>query len=165
MTDIEIRHSLCDTGLSTTQEDVTMITTRTLGTSGPTVGALGLGCMGMSEALRPSRPRRKHRHLHAALDAGDHTDRHRRLLRHGPQRTADRRGPEGRKRERARSASNTARCVARRGWLGMDAGRPPPGTSLPTPCSAWAPTTSTSTGPPGSTRRCRSRTPSAPSPS
>ena len=43
---------------------------RTLGTSGPTTSALGLGCMGMSDLYGPSDPAESIATIHAALDAG-----------------------------------------------------------------------------------------------
>jgi aryl-alcohol dehydrogenase-like predicted oxidoreductase len=43
---------------------------RRLGTKGPTVGALGLGCMGMSDAYGPSDRRESIATIQAALDAG-----------------------------------------------------------------------------------------------
>jgi len=47
-----------------------MIPTRSLGTNGPTVGALGLGCMGMSDAYGPADRDKSIATIHAALDAG-----------------------------------------------------------------------------------------------
>ncbi|GAA3517989.1 aldo/keto reductase [Actinocatenispora rupis] len=46
------------------------ITTTTLGSTGPTVGALGLGCMGMSGAYGRADEDDSVRTIHAALDAG-----------------------------------------------------------------------------------------------
>ena len=46
------------------------IPTTTLGKTGPTVGALGLGCMGMSGAYGSSDDEQSIRAIHAALDAG-----------------------------------------------------------------------------------------------
>ena len=43
---------------------------RRLGTTGPTVGALGLGCMGMSDAYGPSDRRESIATIQAALDVG-----------------------------------------------------------------------------------------------
>lgn len=43
---------------------------RTLGSHGPAVGALGLGCMGMSDAYGPADRRESIATIHAALDAG-----------------------------------------------------------------------------------------------
>lgn len=44
--------------------------TRTLGTAGPVVSALGLGCMGMSDLYGPADEAESLATLHAALDAG-----------------------------------------------------------------------------------------------
>jgi aryl-alcohol dehydrogenase-like predicted oxidoreductase len=43
---------------------------RKLGSSGPTVSALGLGCMGMSEVYGPADRGEAIATVHAALDAG-----------------------------------------------------------------------------------------------
>jgi aryl-alcohol dehydrogenase-like predicted oxidoreductase len=47
-----------------------MIATRTLGATGPTVSALGLGCMGMSDMYGASDRAESIATIHAALDAG-----------------------------------------------------------------------------------------------
>ncbi len=44
--------------------------TRTLGQNGPVVGALGLGCMGMSEFYGPADPAESIRTIHRALERG-----------------------------------------------------------------------------------------------
>src|ERR1700746_2673713 len=44
--------------------------TRKLGSTGPTVSALGLGCMGMSEFYGPTGRSESIAAIHAALDAG-----------------------------------------------------------------------------------------------
>lgn len=44
--------------------------TRRLGTGGPTVGAIGLGCMGMSGSYGPAQEAASVATIHAALDAG-----------------------------------------------------------------------------------------------
>jgi aryl-alcohol dehydrogenase-like predicted oxidoreductase len=44
--------------------------TRTLGSNGPTVSALGLGCMGMSDLYGPADDAESIATIHAALDAG-----------------------------------------------------------------------------------------------
>ena len=139
------------------------MTTRTLGKSGPTVSALGLGCMGMSRFLRPRRPGREHRHHPRGARRRHHPPRHRRLLRHGPQRDADRRSAQGPRPQQGsdqRQVRRPARPRRGRGSATMPA-RQPPRLRSPIRCSASAPTTSTSTGPAGSTRTCRSRRPSA----
>jgi aryl-alcohol dehydrogenase-like predicted oxidoreductase len=46
------------------------IASRTLGTGGPRVSALGLGCMGMSDAYGPADEAESIATIHAALDAG-----------------------------------------------------------------------------------------------
>jgi pyridoxine 4-dehydrogenase len=46
------------------------MSTRTLGTNGPEVSALGLGCMGMSDIYGPSDEAESIATIHAALDAG-----------------------------------------------------------------------------------------------
>jgi aryl-alcohol dehydrogenase-like predicted oxidoreductase len=43
---------------------------RTLGKNGPTVAAIGLGCMGMSDFYGPADESESLRTIHAALDAG-----------------------------------------------------------------------------------------------
>lgn len=44
--------------------------TRSLGTSGPAVSAIGLGCMGMSDLYGPADEQESVAVLHAAMDAG-----------------------------------------------------------------------------------------------
>jgi aryl-alcohol dehydrogenase-like predicted oxidoreductase len=46
------------------------MSTRTLGAGGPTVSALGLGCMGMSGMYGPADREESIATIHAALDAG-----------------------------------------------------------------------------------------------
>ena len=107
--------------------------------------------------------------IHAALDAGVDPARHRRLLRHRATTSCCiREALRGRTPRRASPIS--VKFGALRGpegsWLGLD-GRPAAVKNFARlhACAASAPTTSTSTASPGSTRPCRSRRPSAPSPS
>ena len=46
------------------------IPSRTLGTSGPVVSGIGLGCMGMSDFYGPADETESVATIHAALDAG-----------------------------------------------------------------------------------------------
>jgi aryl-alcohol dehydrogenase-like predicted oxidoreductase len=63
MTDIEICHLSCHGGRMTIQ-------TRPLGTTGPQVSALGLGCMGMSALYGDADRAESVATIHAALEAG-----------------------------------------------------------------------------------------------
>jgi aryl-alcohol dehydrogenase-like predicted oxidoreductase len=49
---------------------MTTLPARTLGRDGPTVGALGLGCMGMSEFYGPADPDESVRTIHRAIERG-----------------------------------------------------------------------------------------------
>jgi aryl-alcohol dehydrogenase-like predicted oxidoreductase len=49
---------------------MTTLPARTLGRDGPTVGALGLGCMGMSEFYGPADPDESIRTIHRAIERG-----------------------------------------------------------------------------------------------
>jgi aryl-alcohol dehydrogenase-like predicted oxidoreductase len=49
---------------------MTTLPARTLGRDGPTVGALGLGCMGMSEFYGPADPNESIRTIHRAIERG-----------------------------------------------------------------------------------------------
>jgi len=68
---------------------------RRLGSSGPHVSALGLGCMGMSGVYGPADETESIATIHAALDTGvtllDTGD----FYGHGPQRAAHPPGPAG----------------------------------------------------------------------
>jgi aryl-alcohol dehydrogenase-like predicted oxidoreductase len=46
------------------------VITRSLGSAGPTVGVVGLGCMGMSDFYGPADEAESIATIHAALDAG-----------------------------------------------------------------------------------------------
>jgi aryl-alcohol dehydrogenase-like predicted oxidoreductase len=47
---------------------------RRLGTDGPTVSAIGLGCMGMSEFYGPAEDARSMAVIHRALELGTYTE-------------------------------------------------------------------------------------------
>jgi aryl-alcohol dehydrogenase-like predicted oxidoreductase len=57
-------------GLVSTNPSKPTIPSRTLGTRGPAVSALGLGCMGMSDFYGPADESQSLATIHAALDAG-----------------------------------------------------------------------------------------------
>ena len=141
--------------------------TRSLGSNGPSGLRARPRLHGHVRLLRPGRRGREHRHDPRRARRRHHAARHRRLLRHGPQRAADRRGARaGATASRSCSASSSARCaIPTAAGSASTRARPRSRTSSPTRCRGSAPTTSTSTARPGSTRACRSRTPSARSPS
>ena len=62
--------------------------TTTLGRGGPVVSRAGLGLMGMSGIYGQADDQESIATIHAAAGRRDHAARHRRLLRHGPQRAA-----------------------------------------------------------------------------
>ena len=91
---------------------------RALGSSGPTVFPLALGCMGMSGMYGPADEAESIATIHAALDARRHPARHRRLLRRRAQRDADRPGAARSARQGAavgevRRAARAGRQLAR----------------------------------------------------
>ena len=117
--------------------------------------AVGLGCMGMSGMYGTADRAREHRDHPRRARRRHQPARHRRLLRHGPQRAADRRGARGPRPRRGRDQRQVRRPArARTGaWLGYDA-RPAGGQDrarLLTEPAADA-ITSTSTAPRGSIR-------------
>ena len=140
---------------------------RTLGKNGPSVAALGLGCMGMSDFYGPADRAESIATIHAALDAGisllDTGDYY--AMGHNEMLIAE--ALKGRDRSKRSNQRQIRRACA--APTGLDrlrcAARRRPGILSPTRSGASAPTTSTSTVPAGSIRRCRSRRPSAPSPS
>ena len=75
--------------------------TRTLGHTGPASLGARPRLHGHVGLLRAGRPRREPRHDPRRARRRHHSARHRRLLRHGPQRDADRRGAQGRPRRGA----------------------------------------------------------------
>ena len=139
--------------------------TRTLGKNGPSVAALGLGCMGMSDFYGPADRAESIATIHAALDAGisllDTGDYY--AMGHNEMLIGE--ALKGRDRSRVQISVKYGgmRDPGGTGSATMPAPRRP-ATFSPTRSAASAPTTSTSTGPAGSIARCRSRRRSAPSP-
>ena len=136
---------------------------RRLGATGPTVSAIGLGCMGMSPDLYGAADRDESiATIHAALDAGitllDTGD----FYGMGHNELLIREALPARDRD---DVTISVKFGAQRdpdgGWLGYDARPQAVKTSSRTRSSGSAPTTSTSTGPRALTRTCRSRRPSA----
>src|SRR6516165_9997441 len=125
-----------------------------LGRNGPDVSEMGLGCMGMSGGYGATDDAESIATIHAALEAGitmlDTGD----FYGSGHNEMLIAEALKGGKRERAFIAVKS----------GAMAGRIRSRTFSPTRCGGSAPTTSISTSPRCSIPRCRSRTPSAPSP-
>ena len=67
-----------------------MNASRRLGSTGPAVFPLALGCMGMSGMYGPADEEGEHRHHPRGPRSGRHSARYRRFLWHGPQRNAPR---------------------------------------------------------------------------
>jgi aryl-alcohol dehydrogenase-like predicted oxidoreductase len=134
-----------------------------LGSTGPVVSALGLGCMGMSDFYGPADRDESIATVRAALDAGitlfDTGD----FYGMGHNEMLIREALAGRRRDDyLLSVKFGALRDPARGWSGYDA-RPTAVRNFLAyiHCSDWVSTPSTSIGPRGSTRTCRSRTPSA----
>jgi aryl-alcohol dehydrogenase-like predicted oxidoreductase len=130
---------------------------RLLGTSGPLVSALGLGCMGMSGMYGPADHQESIATIHAALDAGitllDTGDFY--GMGHNEMLIGE--ALRGRPRDRFQvSVKFGALRDPAGGWLGYDA--------RPAAVKTFLAYTLISTGRPASIRTCRSRTPSVPSP-
>jgi len=135
--------------------------TRVLGSNGPQVSAIGLGCMGMSDLDGPADDAESIATIHAArdagitlLDTGDYYDMgHNELLL--------REALRGRGRERAvRRVKFGALRDPSGGWAGVD-GRPAPVKNFLAYSlrAGWERTTSTSTSSGASIPPCRSRIP------
>ena len=139
----------------------TLGTPRTLGSTGPSTAAIGLGLMGMSDLYGPADDAESVATIQAALDAGvtllDTGD----FYGMGHNEMLLRDAIRGRRRENAadqREVRRPARCPAADGtaWTPV---RRPSRTSWPTPSGASAPTTWTSTGRPAWIRPFRSKKP------
>ena len=132
-----------------------------LGATGPTVSSLGLGLMGMSDLYGPADEAESIATIRAALDAGvtllDTGD----FYGIGHNELLLREALQGRGRE---DVVISVKFGALRGpdgsWIGVDTRPAAIRNFLAYTLSGSAPTTSTSTGRPGSTRACRSRRPS-----
>src|SRR3954447_22679873 len=96
--------------------------TRQLGTSGPTVSAIGLGCMGMSALYGPADRAESIATIHAALDAGINLLDTGDFYGMGHNELLIREAVQGRKRDSFLvSVKFGALRDAKGGWLGYDA--------------------------------------------
>ena len=135
--------------------------TRELGRSGLVVSAQGLGCMGMSQSYGTADESESLATVAPGARPRRDVPRHRRRLRRRPQRAAGRAGD--RRPPRRGGARHEVLAEPRRAGPDVDQrpARLRPRLHATRACSGWASTTSTCTTSTGSTRRCRSRTPSA----
>ena len=143
---------------------MTMSSPRQLGSHGPRVFPIGLGCMGMSDLYGPADEAESIATIHAAIDAGVS------LLDTGDYYGAGHnelligRALRDRRDKAVLSVKFGALRAPDGSWIGMDARPAAVKNFLATASGDWASITSTSIGPAGSIRTCRSRTPSAASP-
>jgi aryl-alcohol dehydrogenase-like predicted oxidoreductase len=135
---------------------------RKLASTGPTVSAIGLGCMGMSDFYGPTDRSESISTIHAALDAGitllDTGDFY--GMGHNEMLIREALSGRGRDKFQISVKFGALRDPAKPGSA-MTAGRRRCGIFSAIRCSGLASRPSTSTGRRGLIHRCRSKTPSA----